>query len=117
VKTCLCHRTPAARAVRRPASYFGGPEDLSLEVATSQSAIDGPAWIDPEVVALAGISAAELERFRKPAEFASQGGAIAQPPLDWLEEFPNLAKFLDRIHARPAYKRALERGGTYAFGS
>ncbi len=63
------------------------------------------------------VSPAELERFRKPAEFASQGGAIAQPPLDWLEEFPNLAKFLDRIHARPAYKRALERGGTYAFGS
>jgi glutathione S-transferase len=34
-----------------------------------------------------------------------------------LEKFPNLAKFLDRIHARPAYKRGLEKGGTYAFGS
>ena len=34
-----------------------------------------------------------------------------------LEKFPNLARFLDRIHARPAYKRALERGGAYAFGS
>jgi glutathione S-transferase len=34
-----------------------------------------------------------------------------------LEKFPNLAKFLDRIHARPAYRRALEKGGTYAFGS
>jgi glutathione S-transferase len=33
-----------------------------------------------------------------------------------LEPFPNLADFLDRIHARPAYRRAIERGGAYAFG-
>src|SRR5260370_37945134 len=26
---------------------------------------------------------------------------------------PNLAAFLDRIHARPAYQRALERGGEF----
>jgi glutathione S-transferase len=32
-----------------------------------------------------------------------------------LEKFPNLARFLDRIEARPAYRRALERGGPYAF--
>lgn len=34
-----------------------------------------------------------------------------------LEPFPALQGFLDRIHARPAYRRALERGGEYAFGS
>lgn len=34
-----------------------------------------------------------------------------------LEPFPNLSDFLTRIHARPAYRRALERGGPYAFGS
>ncbi|HEY1314612.1 MAG TPA: glutathione S-transferase [Steroidobacteraceae bacterium] len=28
---------------------------------------------------------------------------------------PRLMAFLERIHARPAYKRALERGGPYAF--
>jgi glutathione S-transferase len=28
---------------------------------------------------------------------------------------PHLAAFLDRIHARDAYKRALERGGPYSF--
>src|SRR5437899_7627 len=27
---------------------------------------------------------------------------------------PNLMGFLERIHARPAYRRALERGGPYA---
>jgi glutathione S-transferase len=37
--------------------------------------------------------------------------------LHGLDEFPNLARFLDRVHARPAYKRALERGGPYLFGS
>lgn len=28
---------------------------------------------------------------------------------------PNLVAWLDRIHARPAYRRALERGGPYAY--
>jgi len=28
---------------------------------------------------------------------------------------PNLTDWLERIHARPAYGRALERGGPYAF--
>ena len=27
---------------------------------------------------------------------------------------PNMARFLDRIHARPAYQRALEKGGEFA---
>ena len=30
---------------------------------------------------------------------------------------PKLMAYLDRIHARPAYKRALERGGPYALAS
>jgi len=33
-----------------------------------------------------------------------------------LEKFPNLAAFLQRVQARPAYRRAIERGGAYAFG-
>ena len=28
---------------------------------------------------------------------------------------PRLAAFLQRIHARPAYQRALERGGPYTY--
>ena len=38
------------------------------------------------------------------------------PLLHTLESFPNLAAFRDRIHARPAYQRALEKGGQYDFG-
>jgi glutathione S-transferase len=35
--------------------------------------------------------------------------------LHGLEKFTNLARFLERLKARPAYQRALERGGPYAF--
>jgi glutathione S-transferase len=34
-----------------------------------------------------------------------------------LGKLPALAGFLERAHARPAYRRAIERGGAYAFGS
>ena len=33
-----------------------------------------------------------------------------------MDPFPNLAGFLERIRARPAYQKAVERGGAYAFG-
>ena len=62
--------------------YFAGPEDLTLEVATSAKPIDGRAWIDPEVVVLAGISADELERYRNPEAFESTGTPVAQPAFD-----------------------------------
>ncbi len=39
-------------------------------------------------------------------------GAAARGGLD--ARFPRLKDWLARIHARPAYKRALERGGPYA---
>ena len=62
--------------------YFAGPEGLTLEVATSKDPIDGDHWIDPEVVELAGISAAELERLRRPADFTPTETPVAQPPVD-----------------------------------
>jgi len=62
--------------------YFAGPEDLVLEVATSARVLDPEAWIDPEVVELAGITPDELERFKRPAEFAGLGGTVPQPPRD-----------------------------------
>jgi glutathione S-transferase len=36
---------------------------------------------------------------------------------DLKSEYPKLRAFLDRIQARPAYKKALERGGPYALMS
>ena len=32
-----------------------------------------------------------------------------------MRTIPNLMSFLTDIHARPAYKRALEKGGPYAY--
>jgi glutathione S-transferase len=43
-----------------------------------------------------------------PLEAAAQRGGLGANQ-------PKLSAFLDRIHARPAYRRALERGGPYAF--
>jgi glutathione S-transferase len=36
--------------------------------------------------------------------------------LHGLDEFPNLARFKEQIAKRPAYQKAIERGGAYAFG-
>ncbi len=60
--------------------YFGGPENLVLEVSSSNHVgIDENAWIDPEVVKLNGISPEELERYKYPAGFDRVGGPVAQP--------------------------------------
>lgn len=63
--------------------YFAGPENLTLEVSTSEGeAIDPEAWIDPEVVALAGISAQELKRYKSPASYARPAAPVPQPAFD-----------------------------------
>jgi glutathione S-transferase len=43
--------------------------------------------------------------------FVVQAGRM----LHGLSDFPKLAGFRDRIVARPAYERAIEKGGAYAF--
>lgn len=62
--------------------YFAGPENLSLEISTTRMAIDPQAWIDPEVVGLAGITAEELKRFRAPARYDGAGGTVPQPAYE-----------------------------------
>ena len=54
-----------------------------LEFSTSEGgSIDAESWIDPEVQALAGINAEELERYKRPAQFESRGGKVPQPKPD-----------------------------------
>ncbi len=62
--------------------YFAGPENLSLEVSTSAEAIDPDAWIDPEVVALAGIDAEELQSYRNPPAYEPGKDLLNQPQMD-----------------------------------
>ncbi len=61
--------------------YFAGPENLSLELSYSNEPINAEAWIDPEVMALAGIDARELARYKAPAAYVDQGGTLPQPDL------------------------------------
>ncbi|MFV0645425.1 MAG: VOC family protein, partial [Sphingomonadaceae bacterium] len=61
---------------------FAGPERLTLEIATSKEPIDSDSWIDPEVVALANISAEELTTYRNPEPLARPAvDAVQQPPF------------------------------------
>ena len=63
--------------------YFGGPENLVLEVSTSEAGIEAEQWIDPEVVDLVGISEQELAAYKAPNDYVNTSGApIAQPALD-----------------------------------
>lgn len=63
--------------------YFAGLENLTLEISTSEGvAIDPEAWIDPEVVALAGITAEELARYKAPPPFTPSVSPTPQPGFD-----------------------------------
>lgn len=63
--------------------YFGGPENLVLEVSTSEAGIDQEQWIDPEVAKLVGISEQELVAYKAPASYVNKTESpIPQPPLD-----------------------------------
>lgn len=66
--------------------YFAGPEHLSLEISTSHdvsAALDAKGtWIDPEVVALAGINQDELKRYMSPPAYQNDGAALPNPGID-----------------------------------
>ena len=70
------------------------------------------AWLDRELATrdwFAGnaFSAADV-MMSFPLEAARKRAGLDQ-------RFPNILAWLERIHARPAYQRALEAGGPYAF--
>lgn len=77
--------------------------ELENHLGFMNSALDNQEWFVGNE-----FSAADVQ-----LSFVPQVGKL----LYGLDSFPNLEAFLGRIHARPAYKRALERGGPYAFGS
>jgi catechol 2,3-dioxygenase-like lactoylglutathione lyase family enzyme len=59
--------------------YLSAPEGIVLELATSAAPIDADEWLDPDVVALCGISDDDLARYRRPPAFQDRGGAGPQP--------------------------------------
>ncbi|MDC3124901.1 VOC family protein [Gammaproteobacteria bacterium] len=73
--------------------YFAGPENLSLELSYSMEPINNEQWIDPEVVALAGISAEELARYKTPAAFEGSGGSVVQPAIEEANTGPHMTNY------------------------
>jgi len=83
------------------------------------------AFVDPQIAAHLDFIAAELERsewfagrefsaadiqMSFPLEVSAQRAGLG-------EGRQKIQSFLDRIHSRPAYQRALERGGPYLFAT
>ena len=68
--------------------YFAGPDNMTLEVATSQAPVDPNVWIDPAVLQRAGISDAEAARYKKPPAYTGPS-PVPQPPFD--PEKPHMA--------------------------
>jgi catechol 2,3-dioxygenase-like lactoylglutathione lyase family enzyme len=91
--------------------YFAGPEGLNLEVAC-QGQLEPEAWIDPEVVALCGISEDELAAMRRPAPFTPPATPVAQPATDPAK--PRLA-YPEKVYARmlAMSDAELTRAGSY----
>jgi catechol 2,3-dioxygenase-like lactoylglutathione lyase family enzyme len=61
--------------------YFAGPDQMTLEVATSEAALDPAIWIDPATLAKAGISDAEAAMYKAPVAYAG-ASPVPQPPYD-----------------------------------
>jgi glutathione S-transferase len=91
---------PVARAIAdRTLAGFVEPQ-IKLHLDYLEAELGKSEWFaGPE------FSAADIQMSFPLEAAASRGG------LD--ESRPRLTDFLKRIHARPAYRRALERGGTY----
>lgn len=85
---------------RRMKGQFIKPQ-LDRHYGYMEAELDGRDWFagGPEM------TAADIQM-----SFALEGAA-ARAGLD--QRHPHLMAFLDRIHARPAYRRSIERGGPY----
>jgi glutathione S-transferase len=93
---------PIVRAIRAKAmdSFIGPQIKLHLDYLESQLA-------DAQWFCGSEFSAADIQ-LSFPLEIA-----VVRAGLD--ERWPHLMGFLRRIHERPAYRRALERGGKYDY--
>jgi glutathione S-transferase len=92
---------PIARAIARRAKEGFVQPNIDRNLDYMESELAGREWF-----AGAGFSAADIQ-MSFPLEAAQARGGLD-------ERRPRLADFLARIHARPAYGRAIERGGAYA---
>ncbi|MDA8752542.1 glutathione S-transferase [Halieaceae bacterium] len=77
-------------------------QELDRHLGYMNAALEGADWFVDN-----SLSGADIQ-----LSFVVEIAPLLHPEGD----FPNLAAFRNRCHARPAYQRALARGGDYAFG-
>ncbi|MGH8111425.1 MAG: glutathione S-transferase family protein [Rhodanobacteraceae bacterium] len=95
---------PVARGISRKVLATFVTPNLERQLNFMESELGKSEWFAGPVLTAADI------QMSFPLEAAAQRAG-----LDGSR--PKLMAFLQRIHARPAYQRALERGGPYAFAS
>jgi glutathione S-transferase len=93
---------PVARAIAQKVKRTFILPNISANLAYLEGELGKGTWFAGEE-----ISGADIQLSFVLEAAASRGG------LD--QAYPRLFAFLERIHARPAYQRALERGGKYDF--
>lgn len=93
---------PIARSIARKVKDSFIMPNIRSQLDFLESELGKSSWFAGEA-----FSAADIQMSFALEAAASRGGLGSQ--------YPKLAGFLQRIHARPAYQRALERGGPYAY--
>jgi glutathione S-transferase len=93
---------PVARAIAQKVKRTFIVPNISANLAYLEGELGKGTWFAGDE-----ISGADIQLSFVLEAAASRGG------LD--QAYPRLSAFLERIHARPAYQRALERGGKYDF--
>ena len=95
---------PIARGISTKVLERMVTPNLKRQLDFMESELAGSPWF-----AGAEFSAADIQ-MSFPLEAAAQRAGLDASR-------PHLVEFLKRIHARPAYKKALERGGPYSFAN
>ena len=94
---------PIARGIAHKVLHGFVDPQLQLQLDYLEGEVGASGWFVGEQLSVADI------QLSFPLEaFAAGGGLDAR--------YPKLSAWLQRIHARPAYQRALERGGDYHLG-
>ncbi len=93
---------PIARSIARKVKDSFIMPNIRSQLDFLEAELGKSSWFAGEE-----FSAADIQMSFALEAAASRGGLGSQ--------YPRLAGFLQRIHARPAYQRALERGGPYAY--
>lgn len=95
---------PIAKGIARRVMSTLVEPNLHRQLDFMEAELDGRPWFTG-----AEFTAADIQ-MSFPLEAAAQRAGLDATR-------PNLKDFLRRIHARPAYRRALERGGPYSFAN